>query len=391
MAAGSSFFKRTELANKLATQVLNDSPTSSSRSGVFLAAPRRTGKSTFMREDFREALRAQGALVLYADLWEDKSEDPAEVISAAVREELAKNQGAALRLAKAIGLDSVSVAGVKLDLSKVGAPEGISLPTALAALSDEAKRKIVLIVDEAQHAITTKQGENTLFALKAARDKLNSSEHYGLRIVATGSNRDKLAMLTTSKDQAFFSAPLIEFPNLGRAFVDWFCQHSGLDGLDPSAVMPLFAKSGFRPEIIAGAVDAILFDLNPSTATVMERFTAAVLLQTAKAEAEKVPVIKSLTPIQNAVLRVMAQMGAQFAPFEARTLGFYEAAMAENGTTDVKADATTVQQALSALQEKGLVWKARRGVYDLEDGSIIQHLPKVTAVTAALMPAARGS
>ena len=77
----------------------------------------------------------------------------------------------------------------------------------------------MLIIDEAQHAITTDKGYDALYALKAARDELNSSRHHGLRIVATGSNRDKLAMLRNSKDQAFFGAPLQPFPQIGRAHV----------------------------------------------------------------------------------------------------------------------------------------------------------------------------
>lgn len=86
----------------------------------------------------------------------------------------------------------------------------------MAALSDETGRVIVLIIDEAQHAITSERGSDALFALKAARDELNSSRHKGLRIVATGSNRDKLAMLRNSRDQAICGAPLVSFLRLGR-------------------------------------------------------------------------------------------------------------------------------------------------------------------------------
>jgi hypothetical protein len=39
-----------------------------------------------------------------------------------------------------------------------------------------------------------------------------------------------------------------------------------------------------------------------------------------------------------------------------------------------KVDVTTVQQALLALQDKSLVWKESRGVYALEDASIIDLL-----------------
>jgi hypothetical protein len=57
---------------------------------------------------------------------------------------------------------------------------------------------------------------NALFALKAARDELDSSAHHGLRIVATRSHRDKLVMLRNSKEQAFFGAHLLNFPPLGK-------------------------------------------------------------------------------------------------------------------------------------------------------------------------------
>ena len=52
---------------------------SDSRSGLFLAAPRRTGKSTFLREDLLPAMKKRGWTTIYVDLWADKSKDPAEV------------------------------------------------------------------------------------------------------------------------------------------------------------------------------------------------------------------------------------------------------------------------------------------------------------------------
>jgi hypothetical protein len=375
-------FHRQRLAERFADLILSDAATSGARSGIFLSAPRRTGKSTFMVEDLKGALEAHGALVIYVDLWADKTKDPADAIVQAIRGELSKNDGALLRLAKVFGMESLDLKVEKLFLDRIGLAKDISLSDALAALSSATKKQIVLIIDEAPHAITTKEGENSLFALKAARDKLNSSDHYGLRIVATGSNRTKLAMLTSSKDQAFFSAPLIDFPNLDRDYVDWFCRDVGL-GLTADLVMPLFEKAGRRPEVLNSAGDAVKFDFSASNQSVAERFALAVDQQIARLDRERLPVIESLTPLQLAVLRVMAQMSADFAPFEARTQAFYTAAMAEKGTTDVNVDTPAVQQALSALRDKGLVWKARRGVYDLEDASIAQHLAPVAAVAAS--------
>lgn len=371
-----SLFKRTALASDIAEKVLFTSPTSASSSGLFLAAPRRTGKSTFLREDLRPQLEAIGALVLYVDLWENRQTDPGDAIINAIRLELAKHDGVLTRLAKSTGLDKVSVAGTSFSLEKLGLEKGISLSAALVALSDEASKPIVLIIDEAQHAITTEGGTNALFALKAARDELNSSRHKGLRVVATGSNQDKLAMLRNSKDQAFFGAPLVKFPSLGREYVAWFCEHANLGAaISPDKVFDLFAKASFRPEILGAAADTLRFEFGIDKNEISERFYAEILQEIESTNKEAVRVIHSLTPLQSSVLQVLSKAGAAYAPFEAKTIEAYQALLNTIAPkSEVRADIPNVQQALTALQEKGLVWKASRGVYALEDTSLSELL-----------------
>jgi hypothetical protein len=367
-----ALFKRTGLAVDIADKVLFTSPTSASSSGLFLAAPRRTGKSTFLREDLRPQLEAKGALVLYVDLWDNRQTDPGDAIVSAIRAELAKHDGVLTRLAKSTGLDKVSVGGTSFNLDRLGLEKGISLSAALAALSDEADKPIVLIIDEAQHAITTQGGANALFALKAARDELNSSRHKGLRVVATGSNQDKLAMLRSSKDQAFFGAPLVKFPSLGEAYVTWFCQHARLGAeLDPSRVFPLFLKASSRPEILGAAADTLRFEFGVEASGIAERFYAEILNQIESTDKASLQVIHSLTPLQSAVFQVLAKAGASYAPFEAGTIESYQTLLTQLAPQGgVRADIPNVQQALAALQEKGLVWKASRGVYAVEDASL---------------------
>ena len=43
---------------------------------------------------------------------------------------------------------------------------------------------------------------------------------------------------------------------------------------------------------------------------------------------------------------------------------------ASDPSVELKADVPSVQQALTALQEKALVWRAARGVYALEEASL---------------------
>ena len=83
-------------------------------------------------------------------------------------------------------------------------------------------------------------------------------------------------------------------------------------------------------------------------------------------------VIRSLTPIQQVVLRVMAATGSNYAPFEASTMALYGRGLQLAGGTeeDVRIDVPGVQQALLALQEKKLIWRAARGVYAIEEQTV---------------------
>lgn len=370
-------YHRPELAARLAKLIMQVAVGSSASSGVFLAAPRRTGKSTFAREDLRPALENAGAIVLYADLWQDLTKDPGLVIVEAIREAVGRNDGFITRLAKASGIEKVAVGGLNFSLDKIGLGKDIDLTTALVALSDESQKLIVLMIDEAQHAITTEAGVAALFALKAARDELNSSRHHGLRVVCTGSNRDKLAMLRNSKDQAFFGASMVPFPTLDRNYIDWLCEHIDLPTpLDPAEVYELFKESGYRPEMLGAAADAIRFDFFIDPENVRERFAELVRAQADELNANLKKVLHSLTPIQSAVIRVMGSMGDSYAPFEAPTMDLYAAAMKQAGIaqTAIKVEVPGVQQALIALQEKNLVWKASRGVYAVDEHVIVDLL-----------------
>jgi hypothetical protein len=363
-------YHRPELAARLAKLIMQVAVGSSASSGVFLAAPRRTGKSTFAREDLRPALEKAGAIVLYADLWQDLTKDPGLVIVEAIREAVGRSDGFITRLAKATGIDKVAVGGLNFSLDKIGLGKDIDLTTALVALSDESQKLIVLMIDEAQHAITTEAGVAALFALKAARDELNSSRHHGLRVVCTGSNRDKLAMLRNSKDQAFFGASMVPFPTLDRNYIDWLCDHIDLPTpLDPAEVYELFKESGYRPEMLGAAADAIRFDFFIDPENVRERFAELVRAQADELNANLKKVLHSLTPIQSAVIR-------SYAPFEAPTMDLYAAAMKQAGIAQaaIKVEVPGVQQALIALQEKNLVWKASRGVYAVDEHVIVDLL-----------------
>lgn len=378
---------RPVLATRIAKQIVNVSPTSAASSGLFVAAPRRTGKTTFMRQDLMPALQAMDALVIYVDLWADKSANPSDVIVRAITNELSKHKNALMKIAGILGVSGGKIAGVEFSLANIGMGKDISLVSALTALSDAEEKVIVLIIDEAQHAITTQEGSDAMFSLKAARDEINGNGHFGLRVVCTGSNRDKLAMLRNSKDQAFFGAPLVPFPPLGKDYVEWFCaQTNDLPmAVEVDFVMPLFEKSGNRPEILNAAADVIRLDFTIDEEDVLKRFADEVNQQIRASNTELMRVAHSLTPLQRAVLTVMAAGGARYAPFEEATMKKYALANARAGEKELNFDVPGVQQALAALQQHGLVWKAARGVYSIEDVALTDQL-RVDGALEGLYP-----
>jgi hypothetical protein len=68
-------FRRPALASSIADGLVG-AGLQDFTSGLFLAAPRRTGKSTFLREDLIPHCQARGWLTVYVDLWADKEKIP---------------------------------------------------------------------------------------------------------------------------------------------------------------------------------------------------------------------------------------------------------------------------------------------------------------------------
>ncbi len=236
-------------------------------------------------------------------------------------------------------------------------------------MDQQRRALIVLVIDEAQHALTTEAGASALFALKAARDQINSSAHHGFRLVATGSNRDKLALLVHGKDQAFLNASLVDMPLLDDAYLAWELQQFDGEILPSlSALHEAFAICGHRPETLRRVLDELAFvpDLDASRAD-------ALLLQQTRAALEEarrefMRQVNSLPPLQAAVLQTMAEAGDQYAPFRSPTLTRYKAVCAQLSAEEIRIDNSAIQYALDALRDKALVWKSARGVYAIEDG-----------------------
>lgn len=352
-------------------------------SGLFLTAPRRTGKSTFLREDLIPACVAAGWEPVYVDLWSDLSADPGRLIESAIVGVMREYEGSVKRTLQDAGVQKLTVFKMEWNLEQASRlPEGATLTDALNLLYQACGRMVVLIVDEAQQALETTTGMNAMFALKAARDYLNQGlSTPGLRLVFTGSSRDKLAHLVLNRQQPFFGAQITPFPLLGRDFIAAYTDNINQklatgNRFDADDMMQAFELVGRRPEQLAAIVQRVALEMGEAP-QLGELLKANAVEMQASAWSEYEAAFDPLTPVQKAVLMTMActsHDGMTFSPYKSLTLEQVGTLAQAYGQPDASPTKQTVQAAIEALRDKGFLWRSGRGTYAFEDTSMLDWL-----------------
>jgi len=343
--------------------------------GLFLAAPRRTGKSTFLQRDLAPELEKRGIVVVYVDLWADQKRDPGSLIAEAIGKVVEAHLGFIAKAAKAARLDSINVAGVlKMDTSKIGKSDGVTLTDALSMLHEMAKKPVALIVDEAQHALTSERGETAMAALKAARDKLNSPGQGRLMLVMSGSDRDKLLRLVNTNGAPFYGSTVQRMPELDKDFIAFVAslieqQTPALKPVDADKLLEAFQRFGSRPQFFSAALAEALSPLASSQARFEDQVLEAAGCRQRDDEAQMESEFLSLRPIEQAVLWRLLEQGGRFRPYDAEALKFYREKLNTPGGPTVKVTAQTAQAAVESIRERtpALVWKSARGEYSVDD------------------------
>src|SRR4028118_2381065 len=99
-------FNRRALARRFVEDLLGEGPFDL-RSGLFLAAPRRTGKSTFLRGDLVPELESRAVIAVYVDLWADRQRDPAQLIAEAIGRALSDTDNLVVRSVRSAGITKI--------------------------------------------------------------------------------------------------------------------------------------------------------------------------------------------------------------------------------------------------------------------------------------------
>lgn len=362
-------FRRPDLAESYCDSLMGRG-IADARSGLFLAAPRRTGKTTFVLEDLLPAMQQRGWTTIYVDLWADRSRDPGLLITGAVKAKISSFAGVITKMAKTVGLERVNVFGaLTLYLESLELPVGLTLTDSLEVLFEAGKAPVAIVVDEAQHALSSQAGVDAMFALKAARDFLNQgSGQQRLFVVLTGSNRDKLAHLVLKRTQPFFGSQVTRFPLLEKDFTDAYTdfvnpQLAAENQFSHDDMFEAFKLVGNRPELLRNIVSDIA--LNAGAKHLGDALKDGAKEIKARIWGAMESEYSELPPIQKAVLETMIEQGRNYIPFSEASMRAYSTRLQQE-----KVALPSVQAALDALREKGLVWRAAYGDYALEDESL---------------------
>lgn len=323
-----------------------------------------------MREDLLPAMQRRGWISIYVDLWADKSKDPAWLITSAVKTKIGGFAGVIAKMAKAAGLEKVNVFGaLSLNIASLELPQGLTLTDALEALVEAGSAPVAIIIDEAQHALSTQAGVDAMFALKAARDHLNQGHgQQRLFVVLTGSNRDKLTHLVLKRTQPFFGSQVTRFPLLGKDFTDTYTdfvnpQLAAGNQFSPDDLFEAFKLVGHRPEMLRSIVGEIA--LNAGAGQLGEELKNGAEEIKARIWGSMESEFAELPDSQRAVLEAMIAQGKNYVPFSEASMRAYASLLQQE-----KVSIPSIQAALDALREKGLVWRAAYGDYALEDESL---------------------
>jgi len=224
--------------------------------GVAMFAPRRHGKTQFVKRELIPGAQNHGYAVVYVDLWV-RTEDPDLAVVEALEAKAGGRRTRGMRLA-----GTKLSAKLKGGVAEVGGEaeyKASSTPTAdtedlLGRLADavarlaKKHRALLLVIDEFQSLAKTR-GTGFEHALRA-----HIQAHAHLKFFLTGSSRRMMAQMLTRQDSPFLGmATPIDLPPLDRAFVEdraeVYAERTGRT-IDVDALDAIFQRLNRVPEYL---------------------------------------------------------------------------------------------------------------------------------------------
>jgi len=310
--------------------------------------------------------------VIYVDLWADRSKSPASLVHEVVKATLSALRTPGTGLLERLKGVNIGAAGISFgfQLDAVGKPGGVTLGDVFTELVDKVKTDVVLIIDEVQHAQGTEDGSNLLFALKAARDAVNTrpgTPGY-LLVLGTGSHKSLVADMATRRSQPFAGAVSTGYEPLGSAFVGWkrgqLEQIEGIKLPSQEVMTEGFLAVGQRPEELQSAL--VLLQSRPEAPDVAFPIICSTLASAA-AEVE-IATIEALGALASAIFDrvVSGNESGESKLFSADAINSYSEQIG------MSVDTPQVQNMVDRMITANVILRQSHGVYAVADPFVRQ-------------------
>ena len=361
-----SIFPRHDEAREIAS-LITSNPFEGYPDGVFLAAPGRTGKSTFLRHYLIPVLEQRGDLVLYIDLWQDRTIDPAEMINSCLADTIRHFSNPVMKIAGSIRTSALGFMGASANFKSSKNQIG-TITNALKTILKATEKNIVFIIDEAQRSLETETGLNAMYGLKAARDAINQgNSEFRLFLVMTGSDRDMLNSLVGGNKAPFFGSGILEFSTMGVEFTAAITRQLNEIFAPDSQVSEKVVEESFR--ILGrrpGILNECLRDLIHVSKEENDADLKAIVEEKRQAlNQEVISALAGLSDLHVEILKRMSMDDNVFSPFSEKT-GNSLMQSKETGPPSVE----RIKEIMDDLREKDFVWQNLYGTFVLADSDM---------------------
>jgi hypothetical protein len=333
-----------------------------------LFAPRRIGKTTFLKNDLTPAAANAGFLTVYADLWLNRG-SPLDTINHALEEAMDDAQIPSGAIGKIAKTPIKNIGGVQFgeELKRRPLPEKPELrfDALITRLARASGKRILLMLDEIQ-ALAEAPNANAVIATIRA---VLSNRQGEVCAVFTGSSQDALSQMMSSVGAPMYQfSQLLDFPVLDDGYLRLLAKHFRTvhpnKSIDLDALRKAFHHIGHKPALIKDIVKAMSAEGIEDVAFALQRFMHDER-QTSGWQAN----FEAQSTLEKALLVALAH---GLSPMAKATLAMLTRAAGENVTI------AKVRTALDRLKKAGVLSKPA-GTYTIEDKLFAEYIARTNA------------
>jgi hypothetical protein len=332
---------------------------------IALFAPRRIGKTYFLKNDLTPIARDAGFLTIYSDLWLNRG-SPLEAINYALEEALEDvtiPSGAVGKIAKTPikGIAGVQFGDEPKRRQLPDQPE-LRFDALITRIAKASGKRILLMLDEIQALAETPTGNSVIATIRAVL----SNRQKEVCAVFTGSSQHALSqMMSTIGAPMYQFAQLMDFPYLDDEYLQLLVKH--FTKVHPKKVISLdalrhgFEYLGYKPALIKDIVKEMSAEGIEDVGFALQKF-----MSDEKQIGGWQSNFESQAPLEQALLVAIAY---ELQPMSKETISLL---------TKKSGSAVTVAKvryALEKLRKAGILTKPS-GVYAIEDRLFAEYIVK---------------